>query len=274
MIQRKLLERIPFFKDFSDQHKDEIVEHSKAELLKVPPGQAILSEGDLGDTCFILLRGSAHVYKRPFATPLAFLKPGQVFGEVSFLTPRVRVTSVVAEEECVLLRFNNKFMLDLTAACRDRFKDQMILVLVQNLESLRETIEKYKAPMVIEHKNPFEEAKRQDEGDVKNELIFEDDDGLKIFYLGRRMARIEKEGRSTEVPLVPLTENIPGKYVNILKKQGKAPEDYLFGKDFLIPRMAASAWKRTLVVEDSKALRTEREIQEYLNKDGAPSTVG
>ncbi|MEO5371262.1 MAG: cyclic nucleotide-binding domain-containing protein [Magnetococcus sp. DMHC-1] len=274
MLQRKLLERIPFFKDFSDEHKDEIVEHSQAELLKVPANQSILNEGDLGDTCFILLRGAANVYKRPFSNPLAFLKPGQVFGEVSFLTPRVRVTSVVAEDECILLRFNNKFLLNLTPSCRDRFKDQMILVLVQNLESLRETIEKYKAPVIIEHKNPFEEAKKMGEGDVKNDLIFEDDEGYKIFYLGRRMARIEKEGKSTEVPLVPLTDNIPGKFVNILKKQGKLPEDYMFGKDFLIPRSAASAWKRTLVAEDSKALKVEREIQDYLSKDGLPSALG
>ncbi|MBF0425001.1 MAG: cyclic nucleotide-binding domain-containing protein [Magnetococcales bacterium] len=274
MIQKKLLDKIPFFRDFPDAYKEEIVEHSKAELLKVPPNQSILNEGDLGDTCFVLLRGAANVYKRPFSSPLAFLKPGQVFGEVSFLTPRVRVTSVIAEDECVLLRFNNKFLACLSPACRDRFKDQMILVLVQNLEVLRETIEKYKAPMVIEHKNPFEEAKKLEEGDVKNDLIFEDDEGYKIFYLGRRMVRIEKEGRASEVPLVPLSDTIPGKFVNILKKQGKLPEDYLFGKDFLIPRAAAGAWKRALVAEDSRALRTEREIQEYLGKDGIPSGMG
>ncbi|MBF0323009.1 MAG: hypothetical protein HQL62_08740, partial [Magnetococcales bacterium] len=53
MIQKKLLDRIPFFKDFPEGYKEEIVEHSNAELLRVPPNQPILNEGDLGDTCYI-----------------------------------------------------------------------------------------------------------------------------------------------------------------------------------------------------------------------------
>ncbi|MBF0152674.1 MAG: cyclic nucleotide-binding domain-containing protein [Magnetococcales bacterium] len=169
MLQKKLLEKIPFFKDFSDEHKDEIVEHSKAELLKVPPNQSILSEGDLGDTCFVLLRGSANVYKRPYSNPLAFLKPGQIFGEISFLTPRMRTTTVVSEEECLLLRFSNKFLDKLSDACRDRLKDQLILVLVQNLEVLRETIERYKAPVVIDPDSALDEMKKQVGGSARKE---------------------------------------------------------------------------------------------------------
>ncbi|MBF0176623.1 MAG: cyclic nucleotide-binding domain-containing protein [Magnetococcales bacterium] len=154
MLQKKLLEKIPFFKDFPDEYKEEIVEHSEAELLKVPPNRSILSEGEIGDTCFILLRGSANVYKRPYSNPLASLKPGQVFGAVAFLTPRKRTTTVVAEEECLLLRLNNQFLDALSHPCRDRFKDQMITVLVRNMETLRATIERYKAPVITPDETP------------------------------------------------------------------------------------------------------------------------
>ncbi|MBF0623413.1 MAG: cyclic nucleotide-binding domain-containing protein [Magnetococcales bacterium] len=273
MIQTSLLERIPFFRDFSQGDLEEIVLHSDAQLLKIPPNQTILNEGDMGQTCYILLRGKAVIYKRPFSNPLSWLKPGQVFGEVSFLTPRVRVTSVVAEEECIVLQFDKAFLQDLSPDCRDKFKDQMIITLVKNLDSLREVIEEYKAPVVIEHRNPFSDYKDAEGKEVKEELCYEDDEGFKIINLGRRKVRLEKDGKSTEVELVPLTTNMPGKFLNILKSQGKDPEDYLFGKDFLIPRRAESAWKRMLVAEDSKKLKMEREMKSYLEKDGVPGAL-
>ncbi|HEY9898888.1 MAG TPA: DUF2225 domain-containing protein [Pantanalinema sp.] len=68
------------------------------------PGKTICREGDPGDSMFIVMRGSARVSVGD--QPVAMLKPGQVFGEMSLLSGQPRSATVVAEESAELLEID------------------------------------------------------------------------------------------------------------------------------------------------------------------------
>lgn len=67
----------------------------------VAPGTVIMRAGESGSTLCVVVAGSVHV--RRGATVLAVLGPGQVFGELSALSPEVRSADVVADAGARLL---------------------------------------------------------------------------------------------------------------------------------------------------------------------------
>ncbi len=54
-----------------------------AEQQTVPAGSVLFSEGDTGRACYVVVAGSVHIDKD--GTPLAVLRPGDYFGEMSLL---------------------------------------------------------------------------------------------------------------------------------------------------------------------------------------------
>lgn len=68
------------------------------------PGKTVCTEGDPGDSMFIVMRGSARVSVGDKA--VAMLQPGQVFGEMSLLSDQPRSATVVAEAALELLEID------------------------------------------------------------------------------------------------------------------------------------------------------------------------
>ncbi|HWS56324.1 MAG TPA: type VI secretion system baseplate subunit TssG [Pyrinomonadaceae bacterium] len=76
----------------------------------------VVRQGDAGDSMFVIRRGAARVIRREAdgrETTLATLREGDCFGEVSLLTGKTRVASVITLRECELL--------ELTRADLDEF---------------------------------------------------------------------------------------------------------------------------------------------------------
>ncbi|MBF0424767.1 MAG: cyclic nucleotide-binding domain-containing protein [Magnetococcales bacterium] len=267
MIKKSLLDKIPFFKTFTDDEKEEMSLLVDAQFVRFAVNEPIINEGEFGDTFYIMLQGLAKVYKRPFMEPIADLKPGSIFGEIAFLSPRVRTTSVISVADTFLLKFPKSILKILTPDTRDKLKDQLIIVLIKHLDGLRQTIERTKVAPTIEQSNPFEELKKAEE-EERHEVFYEEEDGLKLTYLGRRKVRIEKDNKTTEVELVALTEVIPGKYVNAIKSAGKDPRDFMYGKEFVLPRPAARAWNQIMVTVNGEALSRQRQVDAYQKIDG------
>ncbi|MBF0138363.1 MAG: cyclic nucleotide-binding domain-containing protein [Magnetococcus sp. DMHC-1] len=267
MIKKSLLDKIPFFKTFTDIEKEEISQLADAQFVKFAANEPIINEGEFGDIFYIMLQGLAKVYKKPFMEPIADLKPGSIFGEIAFLSPRVRTTSVISMADTFLLKFPKSILKVLTPDTRDKLKDQLIIVLIKHLDGLRQAIERTKAPTVVESSNPFEELKKAEE-EEKEEVFYEEEDGLKLTYLGRRKVRIEKDNKTSEVELVSLTDTIPGKYVKAIQSAGKDPRDFMYGKEFVLPRPAARAWNQLLVTVNNEALVRQRQIDAYQKIDG------
>jgi len=103
---------IPSF--FSSLSEDEIAYLKyKTEPHTFSAGQIILEEGDSGDSIFCIKSGRAKVVEHILGKEieLATLSPGDMFGEVSFLTGRPRTASVIALDKIEVIEFK-KFLLE------------------------------------------------------------------------------------------------------------------------------------------------------------------
>lgn len=87
------LARVPMFSRCSARDLRIVARH--AEMVTVPAGAAVVTEGDEGDTFYLLLTGAAEVDGTT-------LGPGAHFGELSLLDPAPRSATVILTEDSVL----------------------------------------------------------------------------------------------------------------------------------------------------------------------------
>ena len=135
-----ILNKVHFFDNLNREEKDILTGfHSHFFLSK--RGETVIQEGDLKHQSFyILLTGKVTVRRHDAAMPLATLRPGDFFGEVSFLTERPRTTSVIAECPCIIFEIDRPTLNNLDISIREKLKDNIILVLVQRLDHLNEMV--------------------------------------------------------------------------------------------------------------------------------------
>lgn len=81
------------------KEKEAIDIFSRAEVRFFHDGQKVIEEGDSGDSIFIITSGHAMVLTHILGSEieLATLSEGDIFGEVGFLTGRLRTASVIAK---------------------------------------------------------------------------------------------------------------------------------------------------------------------------------
>ena len=85
-----------------------------SSIIGVPEKQAIITEGEVGDYFYIMIRGSARVShgSEDYSINLALIYPGDYFGEWSVLTGAPRAATVSAVERVDLLRIERSVILD------------------------------------------------------------------------------------------------------------------------------------------------------------------
>ncbi|MEZ5461160.1 cyclic nucleotide-binding domain-containing protein [Dokdonella sp.] len=75
----------------------------------VPAGQAVFSEGDPGQTLYVIESGVVEIFLAARGTdPVARLGPGEFFGELSMLSGQPRSASAIAREPTRLLRIERE----------------------------------------------------------------------------------------------------------------------------------------------------------------------
>ncbi|MBP1719916.1 MAG: regulatory subunit-like protein [Deltaproteobacteria bacterium] len=78
---------------------------------EIAAGALVLEEGEPGDSLFLIKKGEAEVFTRDVQgeiLPLAFLREGDFFGEISLITGRPRTASVKARQALELLRLQKE----------------------------------------------------------------------------------------------------------------------------------------------------------------------
>lgn len=104
-IMFKLLERVEVFKGLTQQELIELLEN--AEKCTFMAGESILRQGSSGAFLYVIIDGRVSVLKSAEnnrTKELAQLEPGDSFGEMSLLDQEMRSASVIALDNCVLLR--------------------------------------------------------------------------------------------------------------------------------------------------------------------------
>lgn len=105
---------------------------SRLERLSIPAGDAIVRQGEVGDTCYLLREGRAEVLAHKGSGEernLATLGPGSLFGEAALLTDAPRNATVRALDPCELLALRRADLLE--ALGEDRRMGERMLELLR-----------------------------------------------------------------------------------------------------------------------------------------------
>jgi putative peptide zinc metalloprotease protein len=104
---------------------------SQLKRLNIPASDAILRQGEVGDTCYLLREGRAEVLAHEGESEernLATLGPGSLFGEAALLTDAPRNATVRALDPCELLALHRSDLLEAVGEDR-QMGDRMLELL-------------------------------------------------------------------------------------------------------------------------------------------------
>jgi len=99
--------RSPLFSDFSEEELVAVIHGLR--LLTYEPGDIILTEGEAGDSLFVLTTGSVKAFVRNPAgrhIQVREIHEGDFFGEISILTGKPRTATITAVAHCELLELD------------------------------------------------------------------------------------------------------------------------------------------------------------------------
>lgn len=148
MLMLKLMEKIPFFRQFTLEEKTVLIE-SESFFATFRDGEAIIQEGTTDNSFFILIKGSVAIVKgADLGHVVNTLDAGAVFGEISFLTKRPRSASVVSRGDTTVFMVDRTSIERLDLRLQNKIKDQLINVLVDHLDTMNDSLAKLTQRMV------------------------------------------------------------------------------------------------------------------------------
>jgi small-conductance mechanosensitive channel/CRP-like cAMP-binding protein len=132
---RAILRGEPLFQCLSDTQIDNLVKQS--HLDHFGRGERVIEEGAEGDSMFILLRGAAEVSvsKNGSTIPVATLRSGDCFGEMSLLTGEKRSATVRADGDCYVMEISKDVMADVIRESPDCLKQLSELLANRKMET-------------------------------------------------------------------------------------------------------------------------------------------
>jgi CRP-like cAMP-binding protein len=97
---RIILRQQPLFRCLSDEQLDALL--PRGRVAHFGRDEKLIQQGDSGDSMFVLVDGQATVVveRNGGPTPVAFLRSGDCFGEMSLLTGERRIATVIAQTDC------------------------------------------------------------------------------------------------------------------------------------------------------------------------------
>ena len=133
-MKMKLMGTILFFEGFTPN--DLLYTAQISDWLKMGPGDVVFSEGDPGNSFWIVLKGSVRVVKRvpdQLDRVVAFIPTGECFGEMSIISGQPRTAHVVASEEVFLFRIEGQKLNRATEALQLKFFKRFAFILAGRL---------------------------------------------------------------------------------------------------------------------------------------------
>jgi CRP/FNR family cyclic AMP-dependent transcriptional regulator len=137
----EMIKEMPIFAEFSDKEKKAFakMEHTLCEFRQ---GDIIIKDGERLTSIFLLVKGSVLISKTVNDAPirLAKLRPGEIFGEMSFFSHRSRQSNVIANEDVLAIRIDDKFFKNAKPGIKDKINSYFIEVLVNRLDAMNDSI--------------------------------------------------------------------------------------------------------------------------------------
>lgn len=138
----KLFFKIGFFNNFTTEEKYKLSELD-TYIMQYSRGQYLITEGDKENALYILLKGEVYVNKKILSNiKIAKLKPGAVFGEISFLAHTPRTTNIIASGDALALKLDPDLLIKLGPIIENKVKDQLFKILINRLDRLNNALMK------------------------------------------------------------------------------------------------------------------------------------
>ncbi len=97
-----LLRQVPFFQHFTREQIESL--GLTGCIMKMPKGKVIVTEGDIDDTFYVLLRGKVRIRKD--SEVIAKVRAGECFGEMAYIAGQARNATATTATECLLMKIN------------------------------------------------------------------------------------------------------------------------------------------------------------------------
>jgi len=139
----ELIKDIPLFNDFTDKEK-KILAKMDLFILRFKKGDLIIEEGDISTTLFLLVKGDCLITKLQGGATirLSKLKPGELFGEMSWVSGKPRQSNVVANDDVLVMKMDDAFFRKLSLQMSSKIKDYLISLLINRLDGMNDAIMK------------------------------------------------------------------------------------------------------------------------------------
>lgn len=130
-----ILEKISLFDDL-DRSEKYFLSNFHWHFVLYDKGSYLTDEDSLDKRFFILLSGRVNIIKGIQQQLITQLKPGEIVGEISFLTNEPRTASVIATTNSSALVIDQELLDQLPIEIREKLKDAIILKMAQRLNRM------------------------------------------------------------------------------------------------------------------------------------------
>ncbi len=145
------IKKLPFFSIFSDAEK-EYLSTLNNRIMSCKRHDVIIRQGEIDTALFVLIKGKVRIFKneRPNLV-LAYRKPGDIFGEISYLKKTVRTANAVAETDSIFLTIDGIMFEKLSTEIQNKFRARFLDILIERLDDLSKLYIRDATPTVIRH---------------------------------------------------------------------------------------------------------------------------
>ncbi len=126
-----MLQEVDFFQDFPESEVWEIIQACIWQTCDT--GDDVIIEGDIDDSFYIIITGSAEVSKEGHI--LGELVSGDCFGEMGYLEKTERTATIRAREKMQLIKINATLIDQVSIECQLRFSKVFLRTLVRRLSN-------------------------------------------------------------------------------------------------------------------------------------------
>lgn len=130
-----ILEKISLFDDLERSEKY-FLSNFHWHFMLYEKDSVLTDEDSLDKRFFILLSGQVNIVKGANPQLITQLKPGDIIGEISFLTNEPRTASVIASTNSTALVIDQELLDKLPIEIREKLKDAIILKMAQRLNRM------------------------------------------------------------------------------------------------------------------------------------------
>jgi serine/threonine-protein kinase len=123
------IHRLDFFQEFPKKQIEGLISASK--IVKTPKGHTVLSEGEISDTFYIILKGRVKVKNGD--QDIASIDAGQCFGEMACLGFQPRVANVLADKDSIFMKFRMNQLDEKDESIQLQFYKTFSTILVRRL---------------------------------------------------------------------------------------------------------------------------------------------